>query len=84
MRRMRDVDARVTQLWRYPVKSVAGVSSSTAQIGELGIVGDRTHGLVDLDTGLVLTARRVPELLFAAPTDVALQLPDGTVTADSD
>lgn len=78
---------RVTQLWRYPVKSMAGELLQRAEVGELGITGDRTHGLVDLDTGLVLTARRVPELLFATPVidgdGVRIRLPDGSVTDDA-
>lgn len=78
----------VTQLWRYPVKSMAGEALTEAEVGELGIEGDRQWGLVDLETGLVLTARRVPELLFATPVvtgaEVEIQLPDGTATADDD
>ncbi len=78
---------RVTQLWRYPVKSLAGERLEQAEVGPLGITGDRQFGLLDVATGLVLTARRVPELLFAAPAtgpdgSVAIRLPDGTVTAD--
>lgn len=76
----------VTQLWCYPVKSMAGVRLDEARVGPLGIEGDRQWGLVDLDTGLVLTARRVPELLFAEPVPgdgtMAVRLPDGTVTHD--
>lgn len=87
---MRETGMRVTQLWRYPVKSMAGERLESAGVGELGIEGDRSFGLVDLDTGLVLTARRVPELLFATPVidgpdgeSMKIRLPDGTITADS-
>lgn len=80
---------RVSQLWRYPVKSLAGERLDEVHVGALGVEGDRGFGLVDLDTGLVLTARRVPELLFAVPVvdgagggSVRIRLPDGTVTAD--
>ena len=77
---------QVTQLWCYPVKSMAGVRLETATVGPLGIDGDRQWGLVDRSTGLVLTARRVPELLFAEPVPrgegMAVRLPDGTVTDD--
>jgi uncharacterized protein YcbX len=86
---VRDTGMRVSQLWRYPVKSLAGQRVEQADVGPLGIAGDRGFGLVDLDTGLVLTARRVPELLFAAAeldasADAAarVRLPDGTVAAD--
>ena len=76
----------VTELWRYPVKSMRGEALKETAVGMLGIDGDRQWGLVDGSTGLVLTARRVPALLFAEPLvrdgDVAVRLPDGTVTAD--
>ena len=76
----------VTQLWRYPVKSMAGEALTHADVHDRGIHGDRQWGLVDLDPGLVLTARRVPELLFAVPEvdgdEVRIRLPDGTLTGD--
>jgi MOSC domain-containing protein len=78
---------RVVSLWRYPVKSMQGEELETAEIGTLGIVGDRQWALVDLGTGLALTARRVPELLFASARlvgddAVAITLPDGTITTE--
>lgn len=80
---------RVSQIWRYPIKSLAGEPLGRADVGPLGIAGDRQLGLVDRSTGLVLTARRVPDLLFAAPATgpqgaPAIRLPDGTVTGDDD
>jgi uncharacterized protein YcbX len=78
----------VSQLWRYPVKSMAGESLRSTAVSDLGIEGDRQWGLVDRESGLVLTARRVPELLFATPVlegdGVRIQLPDGSVTSDDD
>ena len=82
----------VVGLWRYPVKSMQGEELEAATIGDLGIVGDRQWALVDRATGLALTARRVPQLLYgaarltgdpAAP-DVEIALPDGTVAGDDD
>lgn len=77
---------RVTGLFRYPVKSMQGEALAAADIGMAGLVGDRQWALVDVDTGLALTARRQPELLFAAATlagdDVVITLPDGTTTSD--
>lgn len=41
---------RIAELWRYPVKSMAGESLQVADVRETGIVGDRvvhvvkTHG----------------------------------------
>ncbi len=78
--------ARATGIWRYPVKSMQGESLVAAEIGPVGIVGDRQWALLDSDTGLALTARRQPELLFAAAAltrdTVVITLPDGTTTAD--
>lgn len=78
---------RVLELWRYPVKSLQGERLREAAVDELGIAGDRRWALFDRDTGLGLTARRVPELLFGAARlrddgGVEVVLPDGTVTTD--
>jgi uncharacterized protein YcbX len=77
---------RVTELWRYPVKSLQGERLRSAELGPLGIAGDRQWALFDLDTGFGLTARRVPDLLFASARTVdggvEVVLPDGTVTRD--
>jgi uncharacterized protein YcbX len=78
---------RVAELWRFPVKSLGGELLDRAEIGVQGVTGDRQWALFDRDTGLGLTARRVPELLFAtarlrADGGVEIVLPDGTVTTD--
>lgn len=78
---------RVAELWRFPVKSLQGERLAAADVGPLGIAGDRRWALFDVATGLGLTARRVPDLLFAAGRlrddgSAAVVLPDGTVTAD--
>jgi uncharacterized protein YcbX len=78
---------RVLELWRYPVKSLQGERLDAAEAGPQGLAGDRRWALFDLGTGFGLTARRVPELLFAAARvradgGVEVVLPDGTATAD--
>jgi uncharacterized protein YcbX len=78
---------QIAELWRYPVKSLQGERLDVAELGSEGIEGDRQWALFDLDTGFGLTARRVPELLFAASRlrpdgGVDVVLPDGTVTVD--
>jgi uncharacterized protein YcbX len=80
---------RVRKIWRYPVKSMAGEELGSAEVGAVGIVGDRRWGVVDLGSGNTLTARREPKLLFAlarlaGPEQVEITLPDGTVTADAE
>ena len=76
------MDMVVEELWRYPVKSMGGERLDVAAVDAWGIHGDRQWAVVDLDTGYGLTAKRVPELLFASAAvidrDVAVELPDGT------
>jgi uncharacterized protein YcbX len=74
---------QVVELWRHPVKSLQGEPLDEAVIEDTGLRGDRRLGIVDRDTGMVLTARRAPSLLLATArlTDagVELVLPDGEV-----
>ncbi|MCU1606844.1 MAG: hypothetical protein JWP46_3309 [Modestobacter sp.] len=80
---------RVLEVWRYPVKSLLGERLEAAELGPEGVTGDRGWALFDRYTGFGLTARRVPELLFAAGRlradgSAEVVLPDGTVTRDDD
>ena len=79
---------RVTEIWRYPVKSMGGESLRECDVCELGLVGDRCWGVLDLETGLTLTGRRTPELLMAsarlADGEVAITLPDGREVGEGD
>ena len=81
---------RVVALWRYPVKSMQGERLTEVDVGTLGLDGDRGAGVLDLATGLVLTARRDPPLLQAAARRggdgrVEVVLPGGrTASSDED
>ena len=80
---------RVTELWRYPVKSLQGERLDVVSVGSDGLEGDRRFSIYDLATGFGLTARRVPELLFASARlldDDGLQitLPDGSLARDDE
>ena len=79
---------RVQEIWRYPVKSMQGERIDAAEVEPQGLRGDRAYALFDTETGFGLTARRVPQLLYAAAAyrddgTVTITLPDGT-TADDD
>jgi MOSC domain-containing protein len=79
----------VVELWRYPVKSLQGEQVDAVEVTTTGLAGDRAFALFDAETGFGLTARRVPELLFAsartrADGTVAITVPDGTVASDDD
>ena len=52
----------VQQIWRYPVKSLQGESLDSTEITDV-IPGDRGWGIVDNQTGHLLSAKRVPRLL---------------------
>jgi uncharacterized protein YcbX len=78
---------RVLELWRYPVKSMQGEQLTVADVGPEGLAGDRGWALFDADTGIGLTARRAPDLLFATGRlrrdgTCEVVLPDGTPTTD--
>lgn len=77
----------VAELWRFPVKSVGGERLQRVTLGPGGLEGDRGWAIWDLRDGLGLTARRVPEMLFASASltesgGVEITLPDGEVAAD--
>lgn len=80
---------KVLQIWRYPVKSMGGEQLRECDVTDVGLVGDRNWGVVDLKTGKVLTAKRDGRLLFATARligddDVEISLPDGQVLTDDD
>jgi len=58
---------RVSELWRYPVKSLAGERLERAGLTANGIAGDRVVHVTD-GRGRVLTARTKPRLLGLAAT----------------
>ena len=79
----------VVALWRYPVKSLQGERLETVAVRPEGLEGDRQFAIYDVSTGYGLTARRMPELLFASARlrddgSPEVTLPDGTVADDDD
>ena len=77
---------RVRELWRYPVKSMQGEQLDRVDVMANGLTGDRAFALFDTVTGYGLTARRVPELLFASARyrdgGVEIVLPGGQIATD--
>jgi MOSC domain-containing protein len=53
----------VSELWRYPVKSMLGEPRQSLLITERGIVGDRAWALRDRATGRIASAKKHPRLL---------------------
>jgi uncharacterized protein YcbX len=80
---------RVVELWRYPVKSLQGERIDFVEVTGDGLEGDRRFAIYDLETGLGLTGRRAPELLFASARwrddgSVEITLPDGSPAPDDE
>jgi uncharacterized protein len=89
----------VTQLWRFPVKSMGGEQVSSVQVTRRGLHADRLWAVRDLERERTVTARRMPALLMctarystepgpeAGPgrvPEVLITLPDGTTVSSSD
>ena len=53
---------QVQEIWRYPVKSMAGELLETAELTEAGVAGDRILQVRD-SAGRIMTARTRPLLL---------------------
>jgi uncharacterized protein YcbX len=83
----------VAELWRFPVKSMAGERLERADVTAGGVVGDRLWAVRDEQLGSITGGKRLPALMtctarFLAepPADafgdavppVAITLPDGT------
>ena len=79
----------LSQIWRYPVKSMIGATVPTAELRQLGLVGDRTWAIWDNEAGRVGNARQTPGIMqFAAVHapggGVLITMPDGTTVASDD
>lgn len=71
---------RISELVRYPVKSMAGVPIESASLGRDGFDGDRRFAFRRVgDSGNFpfLTASRYPELILYQPSNTHVRTPDG-------
>ena len=73
-----DVQARIEQLWVYPVKSCAGVAVREAVLTDTGLDLDRAWMVVD-STGEFVTQRELPRMALIRPqlrtSEVVLRAP---------
>lgn len=85
----------VQQIWRYPVKSVAGEKIETCAVGPMGIPGDRGWALREEKTGEITNGKNIPLLMQCSaryqdqPTPdiipvVTITFPNGTQVASDD
>ncbi|MFC5061492.1 MOSC domain-containing protein [Actinomycetospora atypica] len=89
----------IAAIYRYPVKSMQGEALQHAVFDERGVVGDRAYALLDVQTGIVASAKvpkRWPDLLrFSAAfagepvagepaPPVVITFPDGSTRRSDD
>ena len=80
---------QVSQLWRYPVKSMVGGTVESIELDELGIVGDRTWAVRDLERGGIRGAKKIGSLMRLVARDiddghVEITFPDSATARTSD
>jgi uncharacterized protein len=68
----------IRELYRFPVKSMQGITVDALQVGPSGVHQDRARALIDVETGKLMSAKRWSKLLLASADDVGITLPDGT------
>lgn len=85
----------VDEIWRYPVKSMAGERLGETRVGPQGLTGDRGWAVRDEERGGIRGAKKIPELMRCAARylaeprdrqagDVEMRLPDGTLVRSDD
>lgn len=67
---------RVSAVWRYPVKSMAGERLSAAHVSGLGLHADRTWAVRDVATDATTSAKKLPGLLFCTARYASAPPPD--------
>ena len=88
--------ATITDIFRYPVKSMKGQALSSAIMTKRGIPGDRAWALKDEERGGIKGGKRFPQLLSMTPVfasepneqnispTVSITLQDGQVVSSTD
>lgn len=89
----------ISELWRFPVKSMLGEQLDSAAVTAAGIAGDRAYAIVDSQTGKIASAkhpRQWPQLLGCratfldepragqAPPPARIEMADGSVVTTDD
>jgi hypothetical protein len=79
----------IAEIWQYPVKSMIGSTVRSAGLVPLGVVGDRTWALRDVEAGHLANTRQTPGIMRLAATHagsghVTITLPGGGSVTSSD
>jgi hypothetical protein len=54
---------RITEIWRYPVKSMGGERIERTDVGANGVLGDRAWAVRDERRGGIRGAKKIPDLM---------------------
>lgn len=81
----------IREIWRYPVKGMAGEQLASCLLSERGISGDRTWAVRDVAREEVQSCKTRPQLLTCSARSretgdgqVAITLPDGSILGSDD
>lgn len=85
----------VQQIWRYPVKGMAGENLNYCHLGDMGLQGDRIWALRDVERQEIQSCKFRPQLLrcvarcrstqmTGAHDQVDIHFPDGRVIGSDD
>lgn len=92
-------DVTVSQLWRFPVKSMGGDRVDQVRVDRRGVHADRLWAVRDLENDVTASARRLPKLLGCSAAyvdepgadagpgnapEVTITFPDGARCSSSD
>jgi uncharacterized protein YcbX len=92
---MSTIVGTVAEIWRFPLKSMAGEMLDAATIGDDGIVGDRGWAVRDEGAGEIRGAKKIPKLMTCSARyldepatgrvpHVRIELPDGEAMTTDD
>lgn len=83
----------IAEIWRYPVKGMAGETLPSANLGVQGLAGDRIWAVRDVDRQEIQSCKFRPELLLCSARasgaagsgdQVQIRFPDGAVLDGAD
>lgn len=80
---------QLESIWQYPVKTMIGGKVASAELDEIGIVGDRTWAVRDEEAGAIANARKAGALMrfaaqYADGGGVTITLPNGARVSSDD
>ena len=92
---MSTVVGTISEIWRFPFKSMAGELMDAAQVRDDGIVGDRGWAVRDERAGEIRGAKKLPKLMLCSARyldepdgaripHVRIELPDGEAMTTDD